>query len=168
MDLSLSILMPDADIRGMLTKYYRKRNRRLRRQFIRESSIPTHALRQAIELPRLAYEQTMYRGTVVRRLAMIFEGTTSSVVQFSARIFNAVSTVFAVAGAVLFLVVLHQLKSSWIPPVIRGPVADVFASVPRLDVQVWVVVLAIVIYGWRSFRTLARRFREREAQLPGT
>jgi hypothetical protein len=121
-----------------------------------------------MELPRLVFEQNIYRGAVVRRLAMIFEGTTSSVVQFTARAFSAVSGVFAIVGAVLLIVFLYQRGNTWIAPVIRGPMRDIFAQVPRLDFQVWMVVLMIVGFGWRSFRTLARRFRERDAQLPGT
>jgi ubiquinone biosynthesis protein len=168
MDVSLSILMPDADVRRMLSRFYRGRNQRLRRRVIRDFSTPSHALRQAMELPRLVFEQNIYRGAVVRRLAMIFEGTTSSVVQFTARAFSAVSGVFAIVGAVLLIVFLYQRGNTWIAPVIRGPMRDIFAQVPRLDFQVWMVVLMIVGFGWRSFRTLARRFRERDAQLPGT
>ena len=168
MDLSLSALMPDADVRAMLTKFYRQRNRRKRQKLLRDVSLPSHTVRQAMELPRLTFEQTMYRGTVVRRLAMIFEGTTSSVVQFSARLFSAVSRMFALVGIVLLLVGLYQLNIPWITS--RRPefLVEMFASAPQLDLQVWILGLAIFVFGWRSFRTLASRIQEPEAQLPGT
>lgn len=167
MDISLCVLMPDADLRRILTRYYRQRNRRVLRKLIRLPRFESGWLRLATELPRLASEQTVYRGTVIRRLAMIFEGAATRVAGFFAAALGWARVVYVMGAVVLLLACLGQHGGTWLAPWTTLPGGRIFEVVPSLDWQVWLVVFAGLAGGYRTLVRLKKELGQREAKLPG-
>jgi predicted unusual protein kinase regulating ubiquinone biosynthesis (AarF/ABC1/UbiB family) len=167
MDISLCVLMPRGDLRRLQTQYYRARNRRRLRQMVCWPRLEAGWLRLAAELPQTICEQTVYRGSVVRRLAMIFEGAASRVARFSAAVAGWMSVSVMLGAVFLAAVCLHQRCAAWLAPWTMNPAKRMFEIVPALDWQVWLVIFVVLFYVYRTLRKLKRRLGEREAKLPG-
>ncbi len=167
MDISLCVLMPDADLRRLQTQYYRDRNRRRLREMVRSPRPEPGWLRVATELPQMVVEQSVYRGSVVRRLAMVFEGAASRVARFSAGVVGWMSLSVVLGAVFLLAVCLYQRFAARLAPWTTDSAKRMFEIVPPLDWQVWLVIFVIVFYVYRNLRELKRRLGEREARLPG-
>lgn len=155
MDISLSELMPDADLRRILTSYYRQRERRARRKLVKWPPVEPGWLRATMELPRTAYEQTVYRGAVVRRLAMVFEGTTTRFARFFASIFGWAALSVLAAGLFLFSTFLYQ-NIGVIRQLAGTSLGNRFEMFPQLDYQLWLLIFVLLVYGYRCLRNLTK------------
>src|SRR4029079_19303236 len=77
---------------------------------------PAHghiSLQDWLEVQQQLMEDAVYRGSVVRRTAHVFEHTTSKVMLFVARIFGLGAHVVQFLIVVLLFMVLYQHRDDW-------------------------------------------------------
>lgn len=158
MDASLRELAPRRDWRPIIARYFRRKERRDGARALRALSGSAGAI-APLDVPRLLYERGLFRGTVVRRLAQVFEGSTTVAAQFVADAFKWLARGHALAGALLALVFLSQHAAAVTIDIPWGRWAE---GAPRLDLQVWLLVFIVLVHGWRSSRHLQRRFSARQ------
>jgi ubiquinone biosynthesis protein len=164
LDASLMYLMPDTNYSKLLIGYFRRAERRRVRAALSGSGIAgtlSHLLVTG-GLPGRGGETELLTGTLLRREAQSYEGTTtkgSDLGAFALAVAAAVSL-----GAGLFLLAAFLLAgqperaAALLGPALGGAVGQV----PRLGGPAWALVLGAVGYlALRSIR-LRRRFRKRD------
>lgn len=156
MDASLRALAPDQDWRPVMARALRKKDRRGQAPAVRTLVDAAFAV-APLDLPSLLYERGIFRGATVRRLAQVFEGSTTVAAQLVAGVFRWSGRGLALAAAWLALQCLGQYLGAPKPAPFGWLAADV---VPRLELQVWALVFAGLVHAWRTCRHLAARFSE--------
>jgi ubiquinone biosynthesis protein len=166
MDASLRELMPRANFHRLIQSYYRKRGVRLRSQPARILRASGVNLRDWFELQDRLLDDMNFRSMIVRRAAQVFEQTTSRIALFFARLFGRVATLFLAAAIILLLAALrqHAWPAAETPPLSGGWLGEGLDHLPRLDVQVWILILFGLLAIWRQFTALSKRFREQDPQ----
>jgi ubiquinone biosynthesis protein len=165
MDISFRELMPHADIKKLTLEYYRQKERRSRRALLPSPVSAAQWFQAAIELPSHAYEQAIYRGAVIRRLAMVFEGTTTRFSNLFASIFGFFRWAVVLTVAAALLGMLQQVAGLAVGA--PGFPTSALASLPPLDAQVWALVMVVLLHVHRTLTLLKRRFEQGEAKVPG-
>ena len=162
MDASLRELIPDAEVPALVAAYYRARGRRTAAALARRALSSPPNFQEWAELPNRAMESTMFAVDIVRRHAAIVEGTTSHFAQFFARIFgNFARGIFVLVLGLLGLA-LWQHTSSPEATDAAGP----WRVLPRLDVQVWLLLLGTLWFVSRRLRQLSQRLVQRGGERP--
>ena len=160
MDACLRDLIPRADLPGMMLTYLKSRKSREFRDAITHLPEDLIGLQIFIDFPREQTEMALHQGAAIRRLAQVFEGT-------STRVSRLLSTLFA-AGSTLFLTLC--LFSAGLMGHQHGLLAHglhdliVWAAplTPAIDLQVWILVLVLCAYISANLIQLAIRFRKQD------
>jgi ubiquinone biosynthesis protein len=153
MDASLRALSPRSNVFKLLGEYFRSKERRLRKRLVLRPRLGSAGLRFLLDAPVMASESLMFRETVLRRSARVFEGTSSRIAVFFGSVLNFARLCAWVATLWLVGVwVIQHLPG--VTPRIRA--AGTFGAVPRLDEQVWIVVTIAAIYIHRKLALLTR------------
>jgi ubiquinone biosynthesis protein len=157
MDPALGELVPTKNLRAVIVRYLRRRDRRRSSALLRTLSGSPGWI-SPVDVPRLLYERNMFRGSTVRRLARVFEGSTTVASQVVAKAFGLLALAHAVAGVALVVTYLYQHHPALLPAVTEARWAAGLRALPGLDPQVWLVVVVVLAYGWRTSRRLRRQF----------
>lgn len=161
LDASLSVLNPKANLVSLTRDYTRERRKRELGQVMLELPRDILGIQKLIDYPREISEMAIYRGAMVRRLAQVFEGTATRVSKLAAVVFGIGSALsfVAVALAAVILLTRHAGLTG-----LAGlyPIGRLLAVVPRLDGQVWLLLMALLLYSWLALAFLARRFRRQD------
>ncbi len=157
MDASLRTLAPRQDLRPVMARYFRRRDRRAGHRVLRSLATTIEAT-SPLEVPRLLYEYGVFRGTVVRRLGQVFEGSTTVAAQLVGNWFKWLARAAMLLGLALFVVFLVQYGPARVQQIEPASLSRWVRGVPRMDPQVWVLVFAVLVYSWRTSRHLRRRF----------
>ena len=147
-------LSPESNVFQMVRQYYRRKDQRERKQLGGRLRLGAAGLRFLIDAPVVASEYMMFRGSIIRRSARVFEGASNRVAVFLASVFGFARLAVLFLGAWLLTVWGYQHAGF---PTARAGTAWFFNMVPRLDEQVWFAV-AIVVYS--LYKTLANLRRE--------
>jgi len=147
MDACFRELSPKSNVFKLLGRYYGGKERRLRKRLALRPRLGSDGLRFLLDTPVLAGESVMFRETVLRRSARVFEGTSSRIGVFFASVLNFgrlgtwVATIWllAVWGFQHIAGFRARAEASWM-----------LAAVPRLDDQVWVVIAIVLVYLHRA------------------
>ena len=151
MDACFRELSPKSNVFKLLGRYYRGKERRLRKKLALRPRLGSAGMRFLLDAPVLASESVMFRETVIRRSARVFEGTSSRIAVFFGSILNF--------GRLCTLVATTWLLAVWESQHIarltaRAGTTWMLAAVPRLDDQVWIVIAIILIYLHRALALL--------------
>jgi ubiquinone biosynthesis protein len=159
LDASIIALYPDMDTNKQFRRFLRRSNERQLRRIAR-GLLPraVTGIANAIEVAENAYEQALYQGSLMRRQAQVFEGTTSKFAYLFAVFYRQFFTVQLIAFALLTAVFLYQHYTAVIKPRIGAQFGRFLNLFPFLDPQIWVVVFAFIVYSlfttlklWRAF-----------------
>jgi len=161
MDTSLRELIPESDLPRLMQAYIRGRESREFKRVLKRLPGDLLKLQNLIDYPREFLETAIYRGALVRRLAQVFEGTATRVSRLAAAVFEIGSAFFFFFAVMFGFVSLNQHSSifNFQPGHVVREVLNIF---PRLDPQVWILLIVFVLNGFLSLAKLARRFRKQE------
>ena len=112
------------------------------------------------------YELTFYRGSVIRRQAQLFQGATNKFAYFFAVGFGQLALLEFGLAFVLLSGFLDQYHPDVIRPWLGPQLSHLIGRLPRLDYQVWVLLIAAVVFFALSSARLRIKFAEKEARLP--
>ncbi|MCP4694051.1 MAG: hypothetical protein GY859_38810, partial [Desulfobacterales bacterium] len=158
---SLRELNPEADLLKLKRRYIGDRRRR---EFVRAMHRMPATLLKAQQLidyaPEFA-ELAVYRGAVIRRMARIFEGTTTRAARLLAAVFGLGAAVNLIAALLMIALMLYQHAGRLILSA-ANPLHRLALQLPPLDVQVWLLLILFVLYAAFLGASLARRFRRRD------
>lgn len=161
LDTSLRELHPEANLLQLTREYTLARRQREVAKALLEAPGDLLRLQKLIDYPREISETAIYRGAMVRRLAQVFEGTTTRVSRLAAMFFGLGSAVNFVA-VILALILMLEQRTGIIGLAEIRPLDRLSGELPRLDLQVWCLILAFFGYGWLTLAGLARRFKRQD------
>lgn len=159
MDTSLRELIPEADLARMMQSYIRRRESREFRKVMGQLPSDMLKIQNLIDYPRELSEMAIYRGASVRRLAQVFEGTTTRVSRLAATAFGIGSVTTLILIALTGLIALGQ-HTSVFKFSTDSRFKDFFNLIPHLDIQIWILSAVILFKALFSFTKLSRRFRK--------
>jgi ubiquinone biosynthesis protein len=151
MDACFRALSPQSNVFKLLGQYYRRKEKRLRKQMALRPRLGAAGIRFLLDAPVIFSESVMFNETIIRRSARVFEGTSSRISVFFGSVLNigrvctmlATTWLLAVWGFQHIARFNNKASATWM-----------FSAVPRLDDQVWIVAGIILIYLHRSLSQL--------------
>jgi ubiquinone biosynthesis protein len=167
LDVTLRELIPEKNINSLLVKYFQRREQRTLRRLVQNRDVKWVDLPALVELPIKLNETMIFRGAIIRRLAQVFEGMTTKVVQWFDRLFGIIILILRLFSLFLLLVVSEQYQVAWLLSLVPSELAELAQGMPRLDIQVWVIIFIILLYSDRVLVKLRKRFREAEPKKGG-
>jgi ubiquinone biosynthesis protein len=166
LDASLMHLYPEANYPELTREYFKKAERRALRPLGRRRTLVQFLgnLAHANEIPQAYYEYQLFTNTIRRRQAQVFQGATSKLSHFFSVLCGRLAIGLLLAAFFNLLVFLHQHHPTWVAPIMRGLLLQTANSFPRLEAQVWWLILGLDFYFCYMFARLKQRFAEREAR----
>ncbi len=159
MDTSLRQLIPEADLSRLMQSYIHNRKKREFNQIIQQLPTDMLKLQNLIDFPRKFSEMAIYRGASARRLAQVFEGTTTRISCLVATVFEIGSAFFFILSVISGFVFLTQ--HTVILNFLTGQhIRKILSIFPSLNPHVWLLLIAILLKSLFSLIKLARRFRQ--------
>ena len=163
LDSALRQLLPHEDINKLIEKYFRQRGKRQFKMMRKGSKSQVKSsifnLQTILELPIRINESMIFRGTIVRRLAQVFDGITSKTNEWFDGLLKFWLVVLRLASLVILGVFLHQ-QGILLTSMIDARLEALGESVPQLDTQLWILIAIIIIYCDRVLANLKARFGE--------
>nr|QEO74404.1 serine/threonine protein kinase [uncultured bacterium] len=158
MDASLQELFPEADFHNLIIGYHRGRAKRLRGKIFQQPMHGHISLQDWLEVQQQLMEDAVYRGSVVRRTAQVFEATTSKVMLLVARLF-AVGAGMA-QGLILLLLfaVIYQHHRDWQIWMPTLPYLDALLTPDAVAGQTWLLALVLLAYVQNRLARLSKVF----------
>jgi ubiquinone biosynthesis protein len=167
MDVSFRELYPEADMKRLTLRFLRRKERRALRSLAASPVPPLDWLQTALELPSALAEQTIYRGGVIRRLAMVFEGSTSHVDRLLGGVFGGLAFAMLAVGSVLGLLFLRQEGVQWARAILDGALPASLTRFPVLDYQVWGLIFIVLAYACLTLVSVRRKFQREAVRIAG-
>ncbi len=160
MDASLQELFPEADFHNLIAGYHRQRAGRLRGQMVQQIADNHVSLQDWMQVQQQYVEDAVYRGSVVRRAAQVFEATTSKVMQLFSRLFGLASRALLAWMVLIMLAILYQHRREWGLAIPTSESLDRFLTPTSVAGQTWILLLALSFYVQNRLSSLSRAFVE--------
>jgi predicted unusual protein kinase regulating ubiquinone biosynthesis (AarF/ABC1/UbiB family) len=168
LDASLAHLFPEVNYSEVSDTYFRRAERRA---FVRFASriparVATSTMR-TFELQDRLGEFTMFYGTILRRNAQVFQGTTDRFSFLVAAGLGQVAWLLLVMGALIGVVLVDRLWPDLATRLVGHQVARLAARLPLADTRVWVALLAFDALLLVRLGRLRKRFLQRDSTRSG-
>ncbi|MBL8827725.1 MAG: AarF/ABC1/UbiB kinase family protein, partial [Planctomycetaceae bacterium] len=157
MDASLQELDPHADFHDLIIDYHKRRAVRSRDRLLHDATHRQPNFRELMDVQQTLLDESVYRGTIVRRTAQVFESAASSATRAAANMMKLTAILLWGLFGLGILAWLYQVgwlwgagSNSWLNTWIGGD----------WGWQAWVILLGLVNYLARRLWQLARKFRE--------
>ncbi|MCP4219681.1 MAG: AarF/ABC1/UbiB kinase family protein [bacterium] len=161
MDASLRELTPRSDLPRLMQEYMVERRKREFKAVIRQIPGDVLKLQNLIDYPVEFSETAIYRGAAVRRLAQVFEGTATRVSRLAAVFFELGAAFCLFLGLLCgFIIVSEHTGLFDFSP--GGWIRGFLDYIPGMDLQVSVLLMVFMFYGFLSLGKLGRRFNRRD------
>jgi ubiquinone biosynthesis protein len=160
MDTSLRELNPASDPLYLTREYSRERQKREFVDVLFQMPRNLIRLQNLLDYPAEASERALYTGSTVRRMAQVFESTSSRVSRLLATGFSLFAKINLLATLLILFLVSQQHTLLRLSS--ESALGGFLLRFPRLDIQVWLLIFIFVIHSWFSASRLARRLREND------
>jgi len=155
MDTCLREIIPNSDLPALMKIYTSARRKREARQILRHAPADLLRIQNLIDYPVEQAEMGIYQAASVRRLAQVFEGTTT-------RVSRLVASILGLGSAFCFIAMIAILWLA-VPPLLSiSPGTFLLERPPAWDLQIWLLLFAFFTYNSVNLGFLAHRFRRQE------
>ncbi len=161
MDTSLRELIPNANLTELMQAYTRQNRKREFSRLLYQLPGDILKLQNLIDYPTELAERAIYKGAMIRRVAQVFEGATTRISRLMSLVFKLTSNL----GFLLFLFVgLGFVSQHAAPGYFTGDnsLGVLLSKFPKLDMQVWLLLLTSFFYSSVSLLRLSRRMGKEE------
>jgi ubiquinone biosynthesis protein len=164
LDASLIHLYPGVNYVKTTAKYFRDADTRALEQL----STPEAARNFMTSMVSLqdigerTSEYAMFRASLIRRHAQLFDGATSKASNFFAVVCWNLALILIVGGILNASLFAYQYYPDTFREVLGVPPGGLFDIFPRLPYAWWVIFVVLDFYFFTVFLRLARRFREKD------
>jgi len=164
LDASIIYLYPNSDTNRQILIYMRRAERRVVRELTGADLFPrmVKGIATVIEVAENSYEQALYQGSLMRRQAQVFEGTTTKFDHLFSVLYRQVSVIQIFAGVLFTLAFLYQHYPSTVKPWMGAQFTRVMNMFPFFDYQMWLIILAVNFYLFLSSIRLGKMFAEKQ------
>jgi ubiquinone biosynthesis protein len=168
LDASVVYLYPHVDVNREVRRYIRRAEMRHLQRTGGWNLLPRllKGMATAVQVAENAYEEAVYSGSVMRRQAQVFEGTTSKFASLFSVLYRQISVAQVVLSIIFIAAFLYQHAPGRITPWL-GPQARRFLQfIPYMDYQVWLVIGVVHLYFCITAFRLGRMFAQKEVRTP--
>jgi ubiquinone biosynthesis protein len=163
LDASLAQLNPEVNYSELSDDYFRRAERR---SFVRFSEglparLATSAMR-TFEIQDRVNEFTMFYGTILRRNAQVFQGTTDRFSYLVAAGLGQVGLVLILVGVVGVVLLMDRTQPDLTLRLVGPQVARWVERLPFADTRIWAAILAVDAFLLYRLGRLRRRFLQRD------
>ena len=168
LDASLAHLFPEVNYSELSDAYFRRAERRSFAGFASRlpARIATGTMR-SFEIQDRVGEFTMFYGTILRRNAQVFQGTTDRFSFLVAAGLGQLALLLLVMGALIGVVLLDRLRPDLTAWLVGPQVERLVARLPFADTRVWIAILAFDAFLLARLGRLRKRFLQRDANRSG-
>jgi len=167
LDASLECLAPDMNYLKEMRKYFRAANRRDDRRYRKKAlRRVAHNLVDALEFPKQLAENDLFRQTIIRRQAQVFQGSTNKIGAILSGMFGLLAFGTLLAGAFLATAFLDQHYDVALEVVLGNQLSHAVSVLPQFSFWAWIAILLLVFGLFRVFRRLTKSFRQKEVRVP--
>lgn len=159
LDAALRELIPREDMNTLIENYFKRREKRRFKQLLSKAGGAAVDGQQILEFPIKLNESMIFRGTIIRRVAQVFDRFTTKATQSLDDVVKLLIVSIRAFVLYLFLVYLGHEGIVMIPAV-QDYVSRISTWFPVLDTQIWAAILVMVLYTDRLLVGLRNRFRE--------
>ena len=165
LDASVIYLYPDMDTSREFRRFLRRAERRTLRRNSGLQLLPRliKGIATAIEVAENTYEQALYQGSLIRRQAQVFEGTTGSFAYLFSVFYRQFSLLQLAVGALFTAGFFYQHRPAWINPWIGPQFTRILKVFPYLDTQIWIMIIVVNGYLLLTSVRIGSRFARRES-----
>ncbi|HXA52036.1 MAG TPA: AarF/UbiB family protein [Candidatus Acidoferrum sp.] len=164
LDASVVYLYPNVDVNREVSRYIRRAEIR-HIQRVGGWNLGPRLMKgmfTAVKVAENAYEEAVYSGSVMRRQAQVFEGTTSKFASLFSALYRQISVAQILVSMVLIAAFLYQHAPDRITPWLGPQGVRFLQLIPYLDYQVWLLIGAIHLYFCIAAFRLGRMFAQKE------
>ena len=102
----------------------------------------------------------VFRGSVVRRLALVFKDTGNNIADGLNSVLRFASGLLRIGGLYLLLAMATHSDVSWLLPLPDKWWLAPLNIVPQLDIQVWGLIFATLLFADRTIARLGRSIND--------
>jgi ubiquinone biosynthesis protein len=157
LDAAIRELIPEISVPKLLKVYFRGRSKR---QF--KKMMPPHQvfdlnnLSSLVKAPIHINESMVFRGSVVRRLALVFKSTSNKIADGLNSVFSFISGLLRLTGVYLIACLFANYEAPWLLPLLDEWWLAPLNGFPKLDIQVWGLIFVVLLYADRVIAKLRR------------
>ena len=166
LDASLEHLWPEINYLEQMRKYFRQAKQRDDRNFYRSNLDIVRNLSDVAELPKRMSQNELFRQTVVRRQAQVFQGSTNRISYVVSAMLGWVTIALLLTGAFVTTVLLSQHHDVPIQPFVGRQLSQLVDMVPEANYWGLITILVLLLYLFRVSRRLARSLRQTNVRVP--
>lgn len=161
LDAAIRELIPEVSVHKLLKQYFLSRNKRQFKKMLPPNSMfDANNLPALIKAPISINESMVFRGSVVRRLALVFRDSSGNLTGIVARAVRFAGVLLRLTSLYLLLSFAATLAGGWASSLLSIGWLAPLTWLPNFDLQVWgLIVVAIIYLDWVLVR-LARSCSE--------
>jgi predicted unusual protein kinase regulating ubiquinone biosynthesis (AarF/ABC1/UbiB family) len=167
LDASLIHLYPTVNYVKTMSKHFRQADTRA----LEQMSTPEAAkgfmtsLVSLHDIGERASEYAMFRASMIRRHAQLFDGATSKASNFFAVVCWNIALILIVGGILNASLFAYQYYPETFRAVLGVPPGGLFDIFPRLPYAWWIIFVVLDFYFFTVFLRLTRKFREKDSRM---
>jgi ubiquinone biosynthesis protein len=167
LDASLIHLYPTVNYVKLTSQYFRAAEDRNLERLSSSNSVRgmLNGLSAFQDIGERMSEYSMFRASLIRRHAQLFDGATSKASNFFAVVCWNIALILLVGGFVNLSIFANQYYPEIFRSVLGTPPEGFYDVFPRLPYTWWIVAMVLDFYFFSVFLRLTRRFREKDARM---
>jgi ubiquinone biosynthesis protein len=166
LDASLEHLWPEINYLRQMRKYFRQATRRDDRKFYRSNTNIARNLAEAAEFPKRMSQYELFRQTIVRRQAQVFQGSTNRIGYIVSAMLGWVALTLLLTGTFVATVLLYQHHDVSIQSLAGNQLSQAVSRVPEASYVSLLAILVLLLYLFRVARRLAKSLRQTNVRVP--
>jgi ubiquinone biosynthesis protein len=169
LDASIVYLYPDLDVNREVARYVHDAEMRHILQASGVQLLPRlmKGMATSVQVAENAYEEAVYQGSLMRRQAQVFEGTTSKFAYLFSVLYRQISAAQILAAVIFTAAFLYQHYPARIAPLLGPQLLGLLKLFPHFDKQVWLMIGIVHAYFLFTAIKLGRMFAQKEIRPPG-
>ena len=161
LDAAIRELIPEISVPKLLKQYFRARNKRqLKKILPPHQAFDINNIPALVKAPINISESMVFRGSVVRRLALVFKDTGNNIADGLNSVLRFASGLLRIGGLYLLLAMATHSDVSWLLPLLDKWWLAPLNIVPQLDIQVWGLIFATLLFADRTIARLGRSIND--------
>ena len=113
-----------------------------------------------VKAPINISESMVFRGSVMRRLALVFKDTGNNIADGLNSVLRFASGLLRISGLYLILGIATHSDVPWLLPLLDKWWLAPLNMVPQLDIQVWALIFATLLFADRTIARLGRSIND--------
>jgi len=168
LDAAVRELIPEISVPKLLKQYFRGRSKRQSQKLLPPNqAFDINNIPALVKTPISINESMVFRGSVVRRLALVFKDSSDRIADSLNSVLSFISGLLRLGGLCLLLGLSAQYDAPWLLPLLDEWWLAPLNGFPELDIQVWGLIFVVLLYADRVIAKLGRSINDASFKSSG-